>query len=113
MNVKNTKDLEFQDGIGGERVQILFESDYMTLTRVIMGGGVLLHKHQKRGEIYYILWGSGKMKLGEEEREIVRGDVVHVKREEYHSMKRTSVAPLDFLVCSNGKYEIDDIVYHN
>jgi mannose-6-phosphate isomerase-like protein (cupin superfamily) len=55
------------------------------------------HYHPDFEEIYYILSGYGVMTIGDEHKEIARGDVVYIPPLAMHTLLNTSDRPLRFV----------------
>ena len=70
--------------------------------RVPQGATTLLHYHCRAEEIYYVVSGKGRMRLGEETREIGPGDAVAIPPGEVHQVTNTGAGELVFLIGGNG-----------
>lgn len=55
------------------------------------------HYHTGVEEIYYVLSGYGLMTIGEEQKEISRGDVVYIPPLAPHTLVNTAEVPLRFI----------------
>jgi len=56
----------------------------------VAGGGLVDPHHHPTHEFYYVTSGRGIMRIGDEEREIVQGDLVHIPPNEVHSLRPVS-----------------------
>ena len=75
------------------------------------GGHVAPHSHHTH-EFYYILGGRAVMTIGEEEREVVPGDTIHIPPDVVHSIRPTSPnASIRAFVFSVGLPDTPDIDY--
>lgn len=74
------------------------------------GGSTREHYHPKAEEIYYILQGTGKMRLESEERMVEAGDAIAIPPGQKHKIWNTGAAPLVFLCCCAPCYEHSDTV---
>lgn len=63
------------------------------------------HEHSDVEEVYYFLSGSGKMKLGEEEFEVKKDDIVTIPLGEFHKISNTSGEEELSFLCIFEKYE--------
>ncbi len=61
------------------------------------GQNIQPHYHPNFEEIYYVLSGYGLMTIGEEQKEISRGDVVYIPKLAPHTLLNTGSVPLRFL----------------
>ncbi|MDD5474376.1 MAG: cupin domain-containing protein [Candidatus Methanoperedens sp.] len=61
------------------------------------GQSIPSHYHPAFEEVYYILSGYGIMTIGEEQKEISRGDVVYIPSPAPHSLLNTGSVPLRFV----------------
>lgn len=55
------------------------------------------HKHDDHEEIYYIISGSGEIKIDDEVQPIREGDIVFIGVGQYHQIRNTGDVMLDFL----------------
>ena len=56
----------------------------------VAGGGFVDPHHHPTHEFYYVTAGRGLMTIGDEEREIRQGDLVHIPPNEVHSLRPMS-----------------------
>ena len=78
--------------------------------RLPAGGSTTPHHHVKTEEIYYILTGSGRMRIGRETREVVPGDAIAIPPGASHQITNTGPDVLKFLCCCAPGYEHEDTV---
>jgi len=64
------------------------------------GESIPLHFHPDFEELYYILSGYGNITIGEEKKEISRGDVVYIPQQAVHTLVNTAEVPLRFVTVS-------------
>ena len=75
-----------------------------------VGGSTAEHYHPKAEEIYYILKGIGKMKIGDETREVGPLDAIAIPPGESHKIWNTGGEDLVMLCCCAPCYEHEDTV---
>ncbi len=68
------------------------------------------HYHPKSEEIYYILSGTGRMKINDELREVGPLDAIAIPPGANHKLWNTGAVPLVLLCCCAPAYENDDTV---
>ena len=68
------------------------------------------HYHPRAEEIYYITHGTGRMKLGHEERDVRPGDAIAIPPGQAHKLWNIGDEPLRLLCCCAPGYEHDDTV---
>ncbi len=73
------------------------------------GESIPLHFHPDFEELYYILSGYGFITIGEERKEISRGDVVYIPQQVFHTLLNTSEVPLRFVTVSVSAKKKEDI----
>ena len=78
--------------------------------RLPSGASTTPHFHPRAEEIYYILEGTGRMRIGHEERDVVPGDAIAIPPGELHQITNTGWNKLKFLCCCAPAYEHDDTV---
>ena len=66
--------------------------------------------HPRAEEIYYILSGKGRMKIGDESSEIGAGDAVAILPGKRHNIRNTGNADLVFLCCCAPAYTHEDTI---
>lgn len=71
------------------------------------------HYHPKTEEIYYVLSGVGRMRIGEEHRNVIPGDAIAIPPGAVHQITNTGNQPLIFLCCCAPGYEHEDTVLVN
>jgi quercetin dioxygenase-like cupin family protein len=77
------------------------------------GGEVDPHAHPTH-EFYYVTSGRGLMRIGDEEHEIVQGDLVHIPPDAVHSLRPVSDhAPSHCFWCAVGLPDAGEIDYTN
>jgi mannose-6-phosphate isomerase-like protein (cupin superfamily) len=74
------------------------------------GGETVEHLHRLTEEIYFFTHGAGRMRLGEEEREVGPGDAVVIAPGVRHKLWCTGSEPLRLLCCCAPGYRDDDTV---
>jgi len=68
------------------------------------------HYHLQTEEIYYILEGSGMMRLGSEEREVGPGDGIAILPGKRHRISNIGDSDLVILCCCSPAYSHEDTV---
>jgi mannose-6-phosphate isomerase-like protein (cupin superfamily) len=76
--------------------------------RLPPGGVTTPHRHRLTEEIYYILQGTGRMRVDEDEREVSPGDAIAIPPGARHQMTNTGKEILKFLCCCAPAYEHED-----
>lgn len=77
---------------------------------VLPGGATQLHRHPKTEEIYYILSGTGLMRVEDESREVGPLDAILIPPGARHTIANTGEGPLVFLCCCAPPYSHEDTV---
>jgi mannose-6-phosphate isomerase-like protein (cupin superfamily) len=78
--------------------------------RLPPGAATAAHYHPKTEEIYYILSGQGRMRIGAETADVGRGDAIAIPPGRTHQITNTGQEPLVFLCCCAPPYEHTDTV---
>ena len=68
------------------------------------------HFHRTTEEIYFFTHGTGRMRLGDEEREVGPGDTVVIAPGVRHKLWSTGAEPLRLLCCCAPAYSDADTV---
>jgi mannose-6-phosphate isomerase-like protein (cupin superfamily) len=74
------------------------------------GGAIFEHFHRRTEEIYLFTAGSGRMRLGEEERAVRAGDCVVIPPGVRHKLWADESEPLVLLCCCAPPYSHEDTV---
>jgi mannose-6-phosphate isomerase-like protein (cupin superfamily) len=74
------------------------------------GGATTEHYHRITEEVYLFTHGSGRMRLGEEEREVGPGDTVVIAPGVPHKVWNTGSEPLRLLCACAPAYSDEDTV---
>ena len=78
--------------------------------RVAPGATTAAHYHPNTEEIYYILAGTGRMWIDDEERDVKAGDAISIPPGKVHKITNVGSIPLTFLCCCAPGYEHSDTV---
>ena len=76
--------------------------------RVSPGKATLEHYHVRSEEVYYILQGSGRIKIADDVRGVGEGDGIAILPGEKHKIWNIGVEELVFLCCCSPSYEDED-----
>lgn len=76
--------------------------------RLLPGASTTAHLHKRTEEIYYVLQGTARMRIGQETRTIGPGDAVAIPPGQVHQVTNTGDGLLTFLCCCVPGYEHDD-----
>ncbi len=74
------------------------------------GSATVAHLHRRTEEIYLFTGGSGRMRLGDEERPVTAGDCVVIPPETLHKLWADEREPLVLLCCCAPAYSDEDTV---
>lgn len=78
--------------------------------RVPAGATTVAHYHPRTEEIYYVLAGNGRMRIGDELRDVGPGDAIAIPPGQIHQITNPGSDALTFLCCCAPGYEHDDTV---
>ena len=78
--------------------------------RLPVGGQTTPHYHPATEEIYYIVSGQGRMRIGADTSEVVPGDAIAIPPGQTHQIENTGDESLVFLCCCAPGYEHADTV---
>jgi mannose-6-phosphate isomerase-like protein (cupin superfamily) len=78
--------------------------------RLPPGTATTPHYHPVTEEIYYILEGVGRMRIGSDQRSVGPGDAIAIPPGEEHQITNTGDTVLRFLCCCAPAYEHADTV---
>ena len=72
------------------------------------GRAVTPHHHRELEEIYYIVSGSGVMRVGDEQQEVFAGDAIYVPRGHTHTLENTGNEAIRLLVVCGPAFFYED-----
>lgn len=78
--------------------------------RLRPGASTTPHHHPRTEEIYYILTGTGRMRIEAESRIVGSGDAIAIPPGKRHQIVNTGDLELKFLCCCAPGYAHDDTV---
>lgn len=78
--------------------------------RLPAGASTQEHYHAKAEEIYFITHGSGRMRIGDELRDVKAGDAIAIPPGEKHKLWNTGPDTLRLLCCCAPCYEHSDTI---
>jgi mannose-6-phosphate isomerase-like protein (cupin superfamily) len=117
MDVKNIDQVEaFTTKDGSEIRELLAHRNScicrqsLAEARLPVGAATTPHHHPQTEEIYYLLEGTGRMRIDAEEREVGVGDAIAIPPGSVHQITNTGRSTLRFLCCCAPGYEHDDTV---
>jgi mannose-6-phosphate isomerase-like protein (cupin superfamily) len=74
------------------------------------GAATIAHLHREAEELYFFTAGRGRLRVGEEEREVGAGDCAVIPPGTVHKLWNTGSDPLVLLCCCAPAYSDDDTV---
>lgn len=86
------------------------EKQSLAEARLAPGAGTTPHYHRLTEEIYYLLEGHGRMRIGDQERDVLPGDAIAIPPGAVHQITNTGSGVLKFLCCCAPAYEHEDTV---
>ncbi|MCK5107507.1 MAG: cupin domain-containing protein [Nanoarchaeota archaeon] len=108
MKIVNMKDLEIVKGCG--KLKELYGSDNLNLAYTVIKECFKPHKHEKTEEVYFIVKGKGKIKIGDKVCDVKDGDVIPIPKNEYHCITEVSETIELIAVCYPG-FDESDMIY--
>ena len=77
---------------------------------VPVGGATAAHYHPQAEELYFFTSGSGRLRIGADEREVRPGDCAVIPPGVEHKLVNTGAEPLVLLCCCAPPYTNEDTV---
>jgi mannose-6-phosphate isomerase-like protein (cupin superfamily) len=117
MDIKNLDEVPSFITVDGSEIRELLahrnsaiRNQSLAEARIPVGGATLEHYHPKCEEIYYITYGTGKMRIEGELREVKVGDAIAIPPGHKHKIWNTGAEILRLLCCCAPCYEHSDTV---
>ena len=92
--------------------EVIYEDRFTKVKKifVVPEGKLSLQSHEKRSEVWTIIYGGGVVEVDGEKWEVAKGDVVQIPVGEKHRIENTTEEPLVFIEVQWGEsFEEDDI----
>lgn len=110
MRIRNRKDIPpFKDAC--ELLQELHHSENLSISYATIRAKARPHKHRKMEEVYYVVRGKGKIRIGNELLEISSGDIIPIPKNAYHGIESVN-EPLELVVVTHPRFDRADVVYY-
>ena len=99
---------EIREVVG--RVSLPSQNQSLAEATVPVGGMTQAHFHRTSEELYLFTHGVGRIRVGDEEREVEAGDCVVLAPGTEHKVWNTGTEPLRLLCCCAPAYSHEDTV---
>ena len=109
MFVRNKTEAPFRDREGMRTHVLLEEGDVdhtdlaVTWVEVAVGAAQAVHQHAPE-QVYVIVAGQGRMRIGEEERTVAAGDLIQVPSNLPHGIANTGDTPLGYISAATPSF---------
>jgi mannose-6-phosphate isomerase-like protein (cupin superfamily) len=117
MHVGNLDDREAFTTLDGSTIReiagrVTLPSQHQSLAEatVPVGAATAAHYHPQSEELYFFTAGTGRLRIGDEERDVRPGDCAVIPPGAEHKLTNTGDAPLVLLCCCAPPYSNDDTV---
>jgi mannose-6-phosphate isomerase-like protein (cupin superfamily) len=91
-------------------VSLPTENQSLAEATVPPGGATAEHYHRLSEELYFFTSGSGRLRVGDEQRDVSVGECVLIPPGAVHKLVNTGDGPLRLLCCCAPAYSDDDTV---
>jgi len=109
MNIVNKKDIKpIEDACG--KLQELYYSDNLSMSYSVITDSSRPHMHKKMEEVYFILKGKAKLKIGSKIYPIKAGDVFSIPKNQYHCILDVEET-IELIVVTNPRFDSKDLIY--
>src|SRR5690349_18100807 len=92
------------------RVSLPAANQSLAEATVPAGGATTAHYHRVTEELYFFTAGHGRLRIGDEEREVGAGDCAVIPPGAEHKLFNTGEEPLVLLCCCAPAYSHEDTV---
>ena len=117
MHVANLDDLEPFTTLDGSTIRELAGPAWtpagnqsLAEATVPVGGATAAHYHRVTEELYYFVAGAGRLRVGDDERDVRAGDCAVIPPRVEHKLWNTGAVPLVLLCCCAPAYSHEDTV---
>lgn len=102
---KNIKPIE--DACG--KLQELYASHNLSISYSVITSNSEPHKHVKTEEVYFIVKGRARLKVGDEIFSIEAGDVFSIPKNKYHNIQDVEET-IELVVVTHPKFDPNDLI---
>jgi mannose-6-phosphate isomerase-like protein (cupin superfamily) len=92
------------------RVSLPAQHQSLAEATVPVGGATAAHFHRRTEELYFITAGRGRLRIGDEQRDVRPGDCAVIPPGAEHKLVNTGDEPLVLLCCCAPAYSHEDTV---
>lgn len=92
------------------RVSLASENQSLAEATVPPGRATTAHFHRASEELYYFVSGNGRLRIGDEQREVGPGDCAVIPPGAEHKLWNNGAEPLVLLCCCAPAYSDEDTV---
>jgi mannose-6-phosphate isomerase-like protein (cupin superfamily) len=92
------------------RVSLPAENQSLAEATVPVGGATAEHYHVVSEELYFFTAGAGRLRVGDDVRDVRAGECVVIPPGAVHKLTNTGAQPLTLLCCCAPPYSNDDTV---
>jgi len=117
MDIKNLNEVPFFITKDGSEIRELLahrnsaiRNQSLAEARILVGASTQEHFHVRAEEIYYLTHGTGRIRIGNETRDVRAGDAIAIPPGSKHKLWNTGAETLRLLCCCAPSYEQDDTI---
>ena len=117
MEIANLADAEAFTTLDGSsirevagRVALPSRNQSLAEATVPAGASTIAHFHRESEELYFFTGGAGRLRIGDEERDVRPGDCAVIPPGAEHKLVNTGDEPLVLLCCCSPAYAHEDTV---
>ena len=92
------------------RVSLPAANQSLAEATVPVGGATTAHFHRQSEELYFFTGGTGRLRIGDAERDVAPGDCAVIPPGAEHKLWNTGGEPLVLLCCCAPAYSHEDTV---
>jgi mannose-6-phosphate isomerase-like protein (cupin superfamily) len=108
MKVVNRRNIKpIKDACG--KLQELYNSDNLSLSYSVISNDSKPHKHEKMEEVYFIVKGKAKMRVGDEIFPVQSGDVLSIPKHKCHDVRDVEEV-IELVVVTHPKFDSNDVI---
>lgn len=118
MKIVNRRDSSVLHTRHGSEIRPLIDRTTSAITQCSLaeellppGQAVTPHFHGHTEEVYYIIEGTGEMRIGDETAEVGPGDAVYIPPNHVHSLRNTGDTPMRIVLVCGPAFSRDDELF--
>jgi len=108
--IKNRSEMPIREEDVCGKLQEMYDSENLSIAYTTITKRTTPHKHLKMEEVYYVIKGKGKVRIGENITEIKQGDIIPIPKNTFHNIEEVE-SSVELLVVTYPTFDKNDVIF--